>query len=307
MPRKNITRKGIQNHKPKIIKVEKMKKVYLTLGGGLGDVFWTYIEGHNGWQFLKSFKNKYPDGKIKVLAATHNPQVEELLKYHPDITVFKNFGWVLDGTELWKKYKGGFKHLKDTKDGLSKNRNRIYLSTEDQEKIDEITHAGPFLLIHPFAGEKIRCAIFPDDYKIIIDKLLEETNFNIVVIGGSYIRTNKVNRFKMTEEFEYSHDRVFNLVNKSNCRVCATLAEHQHSFIGSWSAYSCVSWIYNKPSTIIVPKTMAKVFKEEKQGPEGRWKDKKNINIISVEGTILNSGREYSLDQIIVQILKEYK
>jgi ADP-heptose:LPS heptosyltransferase len=281
------------------------KTFMLTLGGGLGDVFWYYLDGHNGWDRLEALKEKYPDSKVKVFSSTHNPQVEELLKYNPHIYKVKEYGWVLDGNSLWRRHKKKYTKVKTLKN-LEKRKNKVYLSDKDNEQINKIISKGPFILIHPFAGERQRMCLEANDFIPIIDSLITKTKLNIVVLGGTYTRKNKNSSYQMRESFLYEREGLINLVNKTNARVGAVLASKQHSFVGCWSAYSCASWIYNKPSTIIVPKNWARIFRKNKQAEGGRWANKE-VNIVSINGDLFHKNiKEIDLSQITKQILINY-
>jgi len=281
-------------------------EVYLTLGGGLGDVFWLYLGGHNGWQYLESLKQQSPKTKIKVLSATHNPQTEELLKYNPHISEFREFGWSLDGNTIWNKEKGSAIHIDSIKRQLKKIENNIYLTQEDKELVDKIS-TNSYIFIHPFAGEWTRCGLKAEEYIPIIDCLLDKTELNIVVVGSSYTRQNRKKGFPQEEVFNYKRNRLYNLVGKTNARVCAALAKNQHSFIGSWSAYSCLAWVYNKPSTVIMPEQAYETFTTKKICPNGRWYGKKDIKVITTNKHIKAYDREININNIKDQILKYYE
>jgi len=281
-----------------------MRKFYLTLGGGLGDVFWTYFGGHNGWNKLELVKQKFPKCEIKVLSSTHNPQTKELLKYHPNINKFEEYGWTLNGKPIWEQHKQDYTPLKE--EILIKTKpNKIYLNEEDNTQIKEITSKGPFILIHPFAGERQRLSLYSKEWIPIIEALLKNTNFNIVIIGGNYTRINRKRHISKSEELNYSSNRVFNLINKTNARICSFLVNKQDSFIGTWSAYACLSWIYNKPNTIILPKKQNKILREKKQGKGKRW-HQKNIRTITTPLSIIRQDRSINIDNIIRQVIENY-
>ena len=82
------------------------KSVFVTLDGGLGDVFYTYNRRKNAWGYIESLKKMYPQTIIKAMCSTHNPQTLEFIKYNPYIDKAEEFGWVLDASDLWNANKG---------------------------------------------------------------------------------------------------------------------------------------------------------------------------------------------------------
>jgi hypothetical protein len=261
------------------------QKVYLTLGGGLGDVFCSYFRGENGWKWLQPWKERYPHTKVSVLSATHNPQTAELLKYNPYIDHFKEFGWVNDGRPLWKKNAAGAAQLKNQKAITAKLKGKnptLYISNEDKEVVDEIQQAGRFIFLHPFAGLKDREALKPQEYFSLVDRIIDNKKYNVVVIGATHKRTNHKESFKMIEEFNYERPGLFNLVNKTNARISMKLAQLADSFIGCWSAYSCAFWIQKKKSTVII-KSKASGNIQKKFGRGGRWQHRGDCRLVLVE------------------------
>jgi len=278
------------------------QKVYLTLGGGLGDVFCSYFRGENGWKWLQPLKEKYPHVHVSVLSATHNPQTAELLKYNPYIDSFKEFGWVNDGRSIWEKNANGavplIKQQKLTEILQGKNP-KLYIGEEDKPIVHEIYNAGKFIFIHPFAGLKDREALATEEYYSIIDYLIDNKGYNVVVIGATHNRTNFNQSFSMIEEFNYERSGLFNLVNKTNARISMRLAQLADSFIGCWSAFACAFWIQKKKTTVVIKsKTAPNVRK--KFGPNGRWEHRGDCRLVLLKP-------ERNLEQVKRQIMQRYK
>jgi len=267
------------------------KSVFVTLGGGLGDVFYTYNKRKNGWGYIESLKKKYPNTEVRAMCATHNPQTLEFIKYNPYIDRAEEFGWVLDAKELWDANKGNSVRLDRQRDLLKKlrdNKPQVYLSPEDKVILDGITSSGEFVLMHPFAGEPHRRVMPAEEYIPLIDRIIDELGYNVVVIGGSYLRTNRIQKEVKTEELDYKREGLFNLVGQSNSRICMTLAEKQRCFVGSWSAYSCASWLYNKQTTVLLQKKHIENLKK-KIGRGKRWGEAK-CDMITTKGPYHNPG-----------------
>jgi len=261
------------------------KSVYVTLGGGLGDVYYVYMKGENGWGYIKSLKEKYPNTEVKALCSTHNPQTVEFIKYNPYIDSVKDYGWVLDGNEIWNKFNNGSVRLKNQYNLINKlkfQKPAVYLNKNDSNIVNNIINSGKYILMHPFAGEPHRIAMPSKEYVPLIDQLIDQLKYNVVIIGSTYTRTNRFFKEPKAEEFNYERDGVFNLIGKTNSRVSAVLTKHQHHFIGCWSAYSCASWLNGKPTTVIIQNEDKQKLRH-KQGKGKRWY-KTKCQILTTEG-----------------------
>jgi len=249
------------------------KSVFVTLGGGLGDVFYTYVKGQNGWGYLQSLKETYPNTKVLAMCSTHNPQTVEFIKLNPYIDEIKEFGWVLDATELWENNREDSIRL-DKQKGFLKNleqkKPKLYLEQEENDLIKSISSQGDFVLMHPFAGEPHRRVLPAEEYVPLIDKIIDHLKMNVVLIGGSYTRSNRIHKESKNEELEYEREGLFNLIGKGNSRICMTLAREQKYFIGSWSAYSCASWLYNKKTIVLLQENDRPKLRKKLQGGH-RW------------------------------------
>lgn len=275
---------------------------YLTLGGGLGDVFCNYFRGENGWGWLRPVKKKHPKLKIKVLSSTHSPQSLELIKYNPYISSMKEYGWTLDGSEVWNKYAGKAVRLASTRqlyDGLDPEPPKLYISNLDKKVVDKIRLAGDFVFIHPFAGLKDREALPVPEYIPLIDQLIDDYGLNVVVIGATHTRRNIKKSHEMLEVFDYQRPGLFNLVNKTNARVAMRLAQLANSFIGNWSAFSCAFWVIEGKTTVLTtPNKLDMLTKRFQKGQ--RWHKHGDCGIVCV-------GADESYNSIRDQILERYK
>ena len=278
-------------------------RIYLTLGGGLGDVLYTYFKGENGWKWLSPLKEIAPRTRVSVLSSTHNPQTEELIKHNPHIDSFKEFGWVENGRELWEKNKGPAVHIREIKKSLKKistpKNTKLYLSDSDREEVRKVISQGEFVFIHPFAGLKFRQCLPIEEYIPIIDQLIDDLGYNVVMMGATHNRINFKTTPEMVEEFKYDRDGLFNLVGKTNARVAVRLSQLAHSFIGCWSVYSCAFWIKRGKTTVIItPKLEDQINKRFK--PNGRWHTRGDCRVILVDET-------KGYDKIKDQILSRYR
>lgn len=264
-------------------------KIYLTFGGGLGDVLYTYLGGKNYWGYLASFKKEYPKTKVKVLSSTHNPQTVELIKYNPYIDSVKEFGWVNNSKEIFDNNANGYVRANHRMFANLEFKNPIiYINEEDAQNIKNIQEQGPYIFIHPFAGLKDREPIKTDKYFKIIDYLIDDLNMRVVVVGASHNRKNLKSIWKMKEEFNYKRAGLFNLVNKTNIRVTAKLAEKAIGFIGCWSCYANLFWLYNKKSLVLTSKEKKeKLINRFSKGQ--RWHRHGICKVLSVNDKLNNN------------------
>ena len=83
-----------------------MKKWYLVVGGGLGDAVREYFLHNPIWGKLPAIKEKYPDSFIRLISVCHNPQVEELFRYHPYLDDKLYFPYEYLSDDKQREYKG---------------------------------------------------------------------------------------------------------------------------------------------------------------------------------------------------------
>ena len=127
---------------------------------------------------------------------------------------------------------------------------------------------------------------------------------NVAVIGGSYARTNRKTVEEKEEVLEYDRDGLFNLVGGTNARVCIALARAQRFFIGSWSAYSCASWLHDKETCVILQeKHREQLVKKTSHGQ--RWA-KAKCKIVTTKGPYHNP-RDTDYDKVRQRIFNVVK
>jgi ADP-heptose:LPS heptosyltransferase len=151
-------------------------------------------------------------------------------------------------------------------------KNDVYLSGEEEELFQEIS-ADPYIVLHPFAGEKKRIRIQPDAYKYLVDKLIDQYDMKVVVVGGTYKRDRRLKNIPSTivhEVFKYEREGLVNLVNKSSLRLPTKLTINAQAFAGAHSAFMCAAWERRIPTVAFVKEQQAKRF-VCKPRFDGRW------------------------------------
>ena len=245
------------------------KNFYLSSGGGLGDLMDNYLGRVVEWGYLEEVKKAHPDCKIKVVLCIHNEQSRTFLEANPYIDELIWCPYRHDGTPVYEMHRGDYQDLSVLK--LRRNFTykvpEIHLTQEDKDVVDPIISDGPYVFMHPFAGETRRS--WPDHYdiKTIIDALCN-LGKRVVVVGGSYERTAYLNSVigqdlsigQMEEVLDYERDGLVNLVGKCNSRIAAYLCQKAERFIGTHSCYILVAWRTNIPALCIAPNWMTSHF-----------------------------------------------
>ncbi len=230
-------------------------KIYFRLGGGFGDVIRHYFRGEHHWNWLKPLKEAYPGLKIKAICCSHNDEVLEFLKYNPFLDSVENHGWSLHGH--YERYENGYtwiqKHAAQRLlRGLNPENLKLYLSGQDRKEINKIVRQpGPYVAIHPFSGLGPRTVLPPEEYPKLIDELIDEHGFRVVVLGGNHIRYGQKTKKPYEEIFDYQRDGLYNMVNQTNGRVSVELARKCSRFIGTWSCYANAAWVAQRRSVVI--------------------------------------------------------
>jgi len=234
-------------------------KVFLFLGGGLGDHYKRYFFD-SAWGCLPDLKTKRPDIYVKGISISHAPDAGELIKHHP----------FLDEIEIINKHpkeisKGigeGFEKLKPIMaQEFNVTEPEIYLNAQDKIDLAKIKkNIGKYIVIHPFSGDKTgwptRSPIQTDRYKPIIEGLIAE-GFSVLLLGHTYEKrkANKKNKTikseHIAETFDFQMDGFYNLINKINARTGAVLVKDSDGFVGTASSFLCAAWMLGKRSVTI--------------------------------------------------------
>ena len=262
-------------------------KVYISCGGGLGDVIQSYLSNPpNHWnqspdtpdefptsdnyisiwfRRLEDFKVKNPLSSIIVKAMCHNPAVKQLFEYHPAIDYIDLITYDIpngDNGEWWRKEFNGYKNIRYLESDDDDNRDyekynpvdaKIYLDYHEKCHARIITSLGKYVVLHPFAGLKHREPVGTKTYNEIADRFID-AGYSVVVIGSSYKR-NVADQSYSIEEFDRDTDgKFFNLMGFS-VREFIYLILNSDGFVGTHSSMVLPAWYKKKQSVCIVPTT----------------------------------------------------
>lgn len=212
------------------------RKFFIYTQGGLGDTIRKYFNGQEEWQYLPALKKKFPDVKIKLIIMSHNPQAIEFFRYHPLIDEIVCGPWEDPNIEETAAglYAGDYQQLQGNSilDGLeAATCNKVYLNEKDKDFVSQITEGSKFIVLHPFASQQ-RKIVFPiKEYFPLVDELIDDLGFNVIIIGANWTSTKKQNQRHLSEQFPYDRDGVINLINKTNSRTAIRLVQKAEGLI----------------------------------------------------------------------------
>jgi hypothetical protein len=252
-------------------------KVYIPCGGGLGDTIQAYLaDPPNHWMSsnyypndfpssdnyislwlrrLENFKDKHPDSSIKIITRCHNPAGAEFLLEHPSIDGVELNRYLPPNEEVerwWEHTIDGYTYVAYLFDynNYESSKPTIYTTKDELNYFNSII-SDRNVVIHPFAGCKERTMLDINNYKIIIDRLIDN-GYTPIVVGGSY-KLNTARGEQHDESFDYNRDGLINLVNIASSRLSVLLVMNSCGFIGAHSAMILPAWYRKIRSICILP------------------------------------------------------
>lgn len=236
-------------------------RVYIHDGGGSGDIPANQFRCFKGWGHVEAFKQKFPNSKLRVIITSCSREGAKYIKYNPYIDEIIELPWA-NPNKPWKelpKHTVGYKPLaqvaKELLPDIQGKIPPVYLSDNDKIITKEIINEGEYVFIHPFAGTPERMPFPIKEYPALIDRLIDELKYNVVVIGATYLQ--KANQGKPDtihkEELNYYRPGLFNLIDKANMRIGIYLALHANRWIGTWSCYVWPGYTKNQRMALFLP------------------------------------------------------
>jgi len=256
-----------------VVKNKTPNKYYIHLSGGVGDCLFPYFVGKQlrlstcgGMGFL--YKTK-PEDKIKIIAhPSQAGSIKEFFKFDPRINEIQELLWHNPNLKCQKESQESQGYIKLNRYGkenkwIRKPNKKIYTNQEDDRSIEEITNKGPFILLHPFAGEKIRIPFSDKTYPELIDKINNKLNCNVVMVGSSHYRGVHKGK-EIVEKCSYESDRFINLINNTNLRVSAKLIQLAKAIVITHSVMFPISAHGDTPGVVIIKDKRWEKFAVEK-------------------------------------------
>jgi predicted SAM-dependent methyltransferase len=242
--------------------IKPPEKVYLAVGGGLGDVIQICLanpcDHHIFNEFpsanpissiwlhrLKSLKEKY-NMIIRLYVHSHNINTYRLFSNNPYIDELINIEWLdnklRDESNHWLNDIDGYTSITKFEEAykfIHSSNNAIFLNEREQTAVDKIKMLGKYIVVHPFAGNIHRVVPNVNQYLKIVRVL--QSKYRIVVIG---------------QEGEIFPDNiVVNLIGKVNPKVSVNLILNASGFIGTHSSMILPAWYRGIPTVCLVPPT----------------------------------------------------
>ena len=250
-----------------------MGNLYVHGGGGAGDFIYQYFNSY-AWRCLPSVLSNYSDAFVTAIIQTHHPSLAELVYLHPAITAVTTYKWYMPGDpkERWWKAGvvgeelGAWAQSINIKDG-SRNgyEHKIYLTVAEENLLKEIKAAGPYVIMHPFAGLPHRGAFkhpydgkykcYPDYKYLETATYLAERGYKVYFVGRT--ATDGVETLRSFPEDivlpKDCHPNIMSLVNKYSFRFNVEVVRRADGFIGSHSSMLSAAWTNDVPSIFFYP------------------------------------------------------
>jgi len=230
-------------------------KFYIQTGGGAGDMIKHYFWGHLGWQYLSAVKKKYPGTIIKLFTTCCNLSSQGLFNEIPQIDEYQHMPW-RDPNKPWPdrdRCTTGYHPLSKAPEILGETiepgkPKSLPITKEEEEFIRKQNFGAKYIVMHPFAGDSIRQHLSLEQYFMLAKKFIKETKCNVVILGGSSTREiGKISR-DIKEEFPFKHDKIIDLVNKTNLRTSVEITRRAAQFVGNNSCMFCVRLAQKTPA-----------------------------------------------------------
>jgi hypothetical protein len=229
-----------------------MSRYYIHLAGGLGDHLLAYFTGRQirrgvdgGFGFLPQLKKEQPESKIKLVLHPVQQSAVDFFKHHPHISSRVKLPWRNPCHKCPNEAQESSNAIRLESYGVKRGWKRnpesiVYTTASEKHEIDNIAKQGPFIVVHPFAGQQNRMPIPLKQYRIIVNEIINEFSCNVVVIGATHDRTaTKTQSIK--ENFKYSGPGIINLVNQASIRISTRLIQLSQATIANHSAMFCVA------------------------------------------------------------------
>jgi len=236
--------------------MKRPQKLYISCGGGLGDLIRSYLKDNVDWGYLKPIKETWPNTRIRAIITCHNTAARDFLEYNPYIDEVLAFPYQIDGSPIINKHSQGYVHIGKAgmKQAVKHQMPEVYIHPGDEPIYKEIVDRGNYIVINPFGGVPAKKCLPIEEWVLLVDKLIDVLGYNIIATGGSHHRicfkndggrtrvgTDEV-REPMEEIFEYEREGLTNLVGR-HVALATKLAMKANGFIGNYSGPLIAPWV----------------------------------------------------------------
>jgi len=248
-------------------------KVLIPIGGGLGDIFQTYLAspssarvyeelnipedefptsnaGVSMWlKRLRALKVAYPNIYIKAVVTSSNPAAVAFIAENPYFDE-------VEEVDFRETRKAGYWYNYEEDDFRCITRAEYLIETFDPDPVEFYTDAeqqelvdllksdteSPYIVLQPTAGVVEREPIDFNAYLDIAHIIVEELNYRVVILGERHTRT--------------CVDRgVIDLRGQTSASASMQIALNAKGFVGTHSCIVLCAWYSRIPSVCIVPPT----------------------------------------------------
>jgi hypothetical protein len=237
--------------------LKTMKKYYIQSGGGYGDHIDNYYTART-WRALEKLKQDTPDLFIRAILYSANSAVLDFYSYHPFIDEIRFFDIHNDnaGNYRLSEFTEDFMPLANSDlvkeyDRDSLPMPKVYLSPEEKKQLPSL-QVEPYICVNPFAGAKERFTLDSTHIINLIDRLIEEAGYSVLLLGGDWKTTSVYSTFanrmeeEMKERLDYERPALVNLIGKTSIRLATELSIGCHGFFGNYTGAVHPAWIYQR-------------------------------------------------------------
>jgi hypothetical protein len=213
-------------------------RIALEAGGGLGDILMWYFEPGFDAGYLQDIKERYPDTFVRLTLCSTNPHSKSFFEGHPHIDEVVWQPFVAGYEQVYADYRQDCLPLRTAFDlaKLTYAHPAIHLDVSERDWAKEIASDGPFIALHPFAGDGCRSWLGHVDVQRAIDVLCN-AGHRVLLLGGSSTRHEHGAVWNLDEAFSYERLGLINLINRASVRLQADLVLRAQAVVGSLSAY----------------------------------------------------------------------
>ncbi len=244
-------------------------KVLIPVGGGLGDVFQTYLAspssvkvyeddalppdefpssdaGTSMWlKRLKALRTDYPDLYIKGIVKSSNPSALALFTENPYLDEVEEWDYreVLPEGYWYNYEKDGWRCITRAEymvENYEPDLVEFYTEADQQDVVDTVKKLTPYIVFQPTAGVPEREPIDMSQYLEIARLVVSELHCNVVLLGS---RTAK----------RYQEVRIMDLTGQTSPSASMQIVLNSSGFIGTHSCMVLCAWYARIPSVCIVP------------------------------------------------------
>jgi hypothetical protein len=241
-------------------------RIYTGMSGGLGDIINYILEPGADFGYFGSL----PPGTARIVIVwCVTSSAFELLANHPHIESFQfhdhnpprweqrtaAIGEALHASRLTAADKAAMTWTQPT----------FKLNDEEAVIAKGIIDAGPFVTLHPFAGDPLR------DFKTnnlspeYCAEVMCKAGIHVVLLGGKSRRWAHGSVYESKrDDFDFTHDFFTDLRDVGTTRLHTHLVGKSRAFIGSTSAYNCAAHQYGVP-TLAFTMPLNRTFIEKDQ------------------------------------------